>query len=183
MATPFAGGRINWENQKRFLPIVAQAAQTYHLDEALLHAVISTESGYEPRALSPKGAIGLMQVMPATGKQLNVGDITRMDANIEAGVKYMRFMIDQYFKNEPMTPLNKGLFAFASYNAGPNRIQQLRKVAAARGLDPNVWLNNVERVVAEKVGRETVTYVSNIYKYYVAYTLIVQEMDGKAKGR
>ena len=92
-------------------------------------------------------------------------------------------MIDQYLKDEPMDDLNKGLFAFASYNAGPNRIRQLRKEAAARGLDPNVWFNNVERVVAEKIGRETVTYVSNIYKYYVAYTLVMQEAQEKAEAK
>jgi membrane-bound lytic murein transglycosylase MltF len=92
-------------------------------------------------------------------------------------------MIDQYFKDEPMDDLNKGLFAFASYNAGPARIRSLRKLAAQRGLNPNVWFNNVERVVAEKIGRETTTYVSNIYKYYVAYTLTMQEMKEKATAK
>jgi membrane-bound lytic murein transglycosylase MltF len=139
------------------------------------------ESQLDQTVKSRVGAIGVMQVMPATGKELDVGDIRKIDPNIEAGVKYMRFMIDQYFKDEPMDELNKGLFAFASYNAGPNRIRQLRKEAAARGLDPNVWFNNVERVVAEKIGRETVTYVSNIYKYYIAYTLVMQERQEKEK--
>jgi membrane-bound lytic murein transglycosylase MltF len=90
-------------------------------------------------------------------------------------------MIDQYYKNEPMTDLNKALFTFASYNAGPARIQTLRKEAAKRGLDPNKWFNNVERVVSEKVGRETVTYVSNIYKYYIAYKLITEEQAEREK--
>jgi membrane-bound lytic murein transglycosylase MltF len=90
-------------------------------------------------------------------------------------------MIDTYFKDEPMDDLNKGLFAFASYNAGPNRIRQLRRLAATRGLNPNVWFNNVEHVVGEKIGRETVTYVANIYKYYVAYTLTQDAMGEKAK--
>jgi membrane-bound lytic murein transglycosylase MltF len=84
-------------------------------------------------------------------------------------------MIDQYFKDEPMTELDKGLFAFASYNAGPSRIRKLRLEAAKRGLDSNVWFDNVERVAAERMGRETVTYVSNIYKYYIAYTLVQGE--------
>jgi membrane-bound lytic murein transglycosylase MltF len=90
-------------------------------------------------------------------------------------VKYIRFMIDQYFAKEPMTDLDKGLFAFAAYNAGLGRIRQLRREAAARGLDANVWFNNVERIAAERIGRETVTYVSNIYKYYVAYLLVQGE--------
>jgi membrane-bound lytic murein transglycosylase MltF len=94
-------------------------------------------------------------------------------------VKYIRFMIDQYFEREPMTELNRTLFAFAAYNAGPSRIQRLRAEAARRGLDPNVWINNVEVVAAEKIGAETVTYVSNIYKYYVAYTLTLQQMEAR----
>jgi membrane-bound lytic murein transglycosylase MltF len=122
-----------------------------------------------------------MQLMPATGKEQGVGDITQTEANIHAGIKYMRFMIDQYYKDEPMTPLNKGLMTFASYNAGPGRIRQLRREAEKRGLDKNVWFGNVEQVASEKIGRETVTYVSNIYKYYVAYTLIVEQFEAKGE--
>lgn len=155
----------------------------YSMDYLLMIAQGYQESQLDQSVKSQVGAVGVMQVMPATGKELDVGDIKQIDPNIEAGVKYMRFMIDQYLKDEPMDDLNKGLFAFASYNAGPNRIRQLRKEAAARGLDPNVWFNNVERVVAEKIGRETVTYVSNIYKYYVAYTLVMQEAQEKAEAK
>jgi membrane-bound lytic murein transglycosylase MltF len=120
----------------------------------------------------------VMQVMPKTGKELAVGDISETEANIHAGVKYMRWMIDQYYGKEPMTKLDKALFAFASYNAGAGRISQMRKEAAKRGLDPNIWFHNVEYVAAEKIGAETVTYVSNIYKYYIAYKLI---MEAKAE--
>jgi membrane-bound lytic murein transglycosylase MltF len=115
-----------------------------------------------------------MQVMPATAKDMNVGNVKETEANIQAGVKYMRWMIDHYYEKEPMTPLDKALFSFASYNAGAGRISSLRKEAAKRGLDPNVWFQNVEYVVAEKVGQETISYVSNIYKYYVGYRLIIE---------
>jgi membrane-bound lytic murein transglycosylase MltF len=124
-----------------------------------------------------------MQVMPATGKDMKVGDITELEPNIHAGVKYIRFMMDQYYANEPMDKLNKGLFTFASYNAGPNRIKQLRERAAKRGLDPNRWFNNVELVVAEAIGRETVQYVSNIYKYYLAYKLALEQREARQKAR
>ena len=116
-----------------------------------------------------------MQIMPATGKDLAVGDIRQLEANVHGGVKYMRWMIDHYYKDEPMTDLNKALFAFASYNAGPGRLRGLRKEATARGLDPNVWFGNVEVVAADKIGAETVTYVSNIFKYAVAYKLVVAQ--------
>jgi membrane-bound lytic murein transglycosylase MltF len=124
-----------------------------------------------------------MQIMPATGRDLKVGDIRQVEPNVHAGVKYIRFMIDQYYKDEPMDNLNKGLFTFASYNAGPGRIRQLRAEAAKRGLDPNVWFGSVERIASERIGRETVTYVSNIYKYYVAYKLVMEERERRMKAK
>jgi membrane-bound lytic murein transglycosylase MltF len=143
------------------------------------------ESALDHSARSQVGAIGVMQVMPATGKELNVGDITELEPNIHAGVKYIRFMMDRYFKDEPMDALNKGLMTFAAYNAGPGRLRQLRREAEKRGLDPNVWFGNVERVASERIGRETVQYVSNIYKYYVAYKLAMEqrELREAAKGQ
>jgi membrane-bound lytic murein transglycosylase MltF len=149
------------------------------VDWLLMGAQGYQESQLNQNAKSPVGAIGVMQVMPATGKDLNVGDITEIEANIHAGIKYMRWMIDHYYGNEPMTKLDKALFAFASYNAGAGKISQLRKIAAKRGLDPNVWFHNVEYVAAEKIGQETVTYVSNIYKYYIAYRLIMESRAAK----
>jgi membrane-bound lytic murein transglycosylase MltF len=121
--------------------------------------------------------------MPATGKELKVGDIRQLDPNIHAGVKYIRFMMNQFYQKAPMDEINKGLFTFASYNAGPGRIAMLRKEAAKRGLNPNVWFNNVEVIAAEKIGRETVQYVSNIYKYYLAYKLLSEERAARHKAK
>ncbi len=149
----------------------------YDLDYLLMAAQGYQESTLDQNVKSPVGAIGVMQVMPPTGKELKVGDITQIEPNIHAGVKYMRFMMDQYFKDEPMDPLNKGLMTFASYNAGPGRIRQLRRETAKRGLDPNVWFGNVERIASERIGRETVTYVSNIYKYYITYRLLADQQQ------
>jgi len=155
----------------------------YELDYLLMMAQGYQESRLDHNVKSPVGAIGIMQVMPATGKALNVGDITQLEPNIHAGVKYIRLMMKQYYENEPMDSLNKGLFAFASYNAGPGRISQLRRQAAKRGLDPNKWFNNVEVIAAEKIGRETVQYVSNIYKYYLAYTMIMEQSEKREKAK
>ena len=144
----------------------------YDVDYMLMAAQGYQESRLDQTVKSQVGAIGVMQVMPPTGKELKVGDIQQVEPNIHAGVKYMRFMMDQYFKDEPMDNLNKGLMTFAAYNAGPGRLRQLRRETAERGLDPNVWFGNVERVASERIGRETVTYVSNIFKYYVSYRLL-----------
>lgn len=146
----------------------------YDLDYLLMMAQGYQESGLDQQVKSAVGAVGIMQVMPKTGEELKVGDVAQVEPNIHAGVKYIRYMMDNFYAKEPMTPMDKALFAFASYNAGPGRIQSLRRDAANRGLDPNVWFRNVEFVAAEKIGRETVTYVANIYKYYVAYSLVTQ---------
>jgi membrane-bound lytic murein transglycosylase MltF len=95
----------------------------------------------------------------------------------------MRFMMDEIYANEPMDDLNKVLMTFASYNAGPGRLRQLRRETAKRGLDPNVWFGNVERVASERIGRETVTYVSNIFKYYVAYRLLAEQRDRRLEAK
>jgi membrane-bound lytic murein transglycosylase MltF len=170
------------EERKKFLALVQffqKYGDKYGVDWLLMAAQGYQESQLDQSARSPVGAIGVMQIMPATGKDMDVGDITQAEPNINAGVKYMRYMIDQFFENEPMTKLDKALFAFASYNAGPGRVAQLRKEAAKRGLDPNIWFHNVEYVAAEKIGEETVTYVANIYKYYVAYRLILEAQEAR----
>jgi len=165
------------KERKKFVALIKyfqKYSDQYSVDWLLMAAQGYQESQLNQNAKSPVGAIGVMQLMPATGKDMKVGDIRKTEANINAGIKYMRFMIDQYYEKEPMTQLDKALFAFASYNAGPGRVRQLRQEAARRGLDPNVWFHNVEYVAAEKVGQETVTYVSNIYKYYISYRLIME---------
>ena len=173
------------ERQKlqKVVELFRKYGSQYNIDHLLMAAQGYQESTLDQNVKSPVGAIGVMQVMPPTGKQLNVGDITQLEPNIHAGVKYMRFMMDQYFKDEPMDNLNKGLMTFASYNAGPGRVRQLRREAAKRGLDPNVWFGNVERVASERIGRETVTYVSNIYKYYVTYRLMTEQQERRAAAK
>ena len=166
--------------RKKFLKLVdlfRKYGDRYGVDWMLMAAQGYQESRLNQNARSPVGAIGVMQLMPATGKEMNVGDIALTEPNINAGVKYMRFMIDHYYESEPMTKLDKALFAFASYNAGAGRVRQLRKVAERRGLDPNVWFHHVEVVAEEKIGQETVTYVGNIYKYFVAYRLIEESLQ------
>src|SRR5258706_181328 len=110
-------------------------------------------------------------------------DLTQIEPTIHAGVKFLRAMMNEHYASEPMDRLNKGLFTFAAYNAGPGRVAQLRRLAARRGLDPNVWFNNVELMAAEKIGRETVTYVSSIYKYYLAYQMLAEERALRERAR
>jgi membrane-bound lytic murein transglycosylase MltF len=143
----------------------------YDLDWILLAAQGYQESRLDQKAVSPVGAIGIMQVMPyvAKSKQVNIPNIYTTENNIHAGAKVMRHLMDVYFKDIEGDSLNRQLIAIGAYNCGPTRMSRLRKEAAARGLNPNVWFDNVENVVAHRVGRETVTYVSNVYKYYTSF--------------
>ena len=154
----------------------------YGIDWLLMAAQGYQESQFDQSRRSPVGAIGVMQLMPATGNEMRVGDITTLEANVHAGIKYVRFMVDTYYNEPQLDQLNKVLFSFAAYNAGPNRIRTLRRRTAERGLDPNVWFDNVERLAAEDIGRETVQYVSNIYKYYIAYTLVQEDVARALNG-
>jgi membrane-bound lytic murein transglycosylase MltF len=148
----------------------------YSLDYLLVVA-----QGYQESMLNQSarngGAVGIMQVKPAlaAAPPISVHDITTAQNNIEAGVKMLHTIEDKYFNDPKIDPMNRLLLTFAAYNAGPTRIAALRRQAAAQGLDPNVWFGNVELVVAQSVGQVTVQYVSNIYKYYVAYKLVVQQ--------
>jgi membrane-bound lytic murein transglycosylase MltF len=166
---------------ERTVELFRKYGDRYDIDHLILMAQGYQESQLNQNARSPVGAIGIMQVMPATGKDMKVGDISQIEPNIHAGVKFLRAMMFEYYAKEPMDPLNKGLFTFAAYNAGPGRVRGLRRTAAGRGLNPNVWFNNVELIAAEKIGRETVTYVSNIYKYYLAYQMIEEQRAAREK--
>nr|WP_116311099.1 transporter substrate-binding domain-containing protein [Cupriavidus taiwanensis] len=164
---------------KRFQQTIAffeKYGKDYGFDPLMLAAQGFQESQLNQEARSHVGAVGIMQIMPATGKELNVGNIRMAEANVHAGAKYMDRLMTKYFPDAHFSEADRPLFAFASYNAGPGNIAKMRKEAAARGLDPDKWFNNVEIVVAEKIGIETTTYVRNIFKYYAAYRLM-QDMQ------
>lgn len=146
----------------------------YDLDWLLLIAQAYQESRLDQGARSPAGAVGVMQLLPATGEAMDVGDITVLENNVHAGVRYLRWMMDHYYADEAMDETNRTLFALASYNAGPRRVRELRNEALELGLDPNAWFDNVEYVAAQRIGRETVDYVSNIFKYRIAFRLIME---------
>ncbi|GJG94250.1 transglycosylase SLT domain-containing protein [Cupriavidus pauculus] len=160
---------------KRFkltVSIFETYGKQYNFDPLMLAAQGFQESQLRQDAKSRVGAIGIMQLMPATGKELGVGDIKVTPSNIHAGAKYLDQLMTRYFQDAKFSEMNRPLFAFASYNAGPGKIAKMRTLAAERGLNPDVWFNNVEVVVAENVGIETTTYVRNIYKYYASYRLL-----------
>jgi membrane-bound lytic murein transglycosylase MltF len=182
----FARRATTGEGRQKFLALkdmFRKYGDQYSLDYLLMMAKGYQESRLNQTVRSRVGAIGIMQIMPATGKSLNVGDIRQVEPNIHAGVKYTRKLMNEYLGNEPLDDLNRGFFTLASYNAGPSRIRQLRREAARRDLDPNVWFGHVERIASERIGRETVSYVSSINKYYIAFRLVSEEEQRRAATR
>jgi membrane-bound lytic murein transglycosylase MltF len=149
----------------------------YHFPYLLLAAQGYQESGLNPRLRSRAGAVGVMQIKPGTAAAdpIDITGVEKTDRNIEAGAKYLRYVMNHYYAGEPMDQINRGLLALASYNAGPDRIQKLRAVAAAEGYDPNHWFNNVEFIAAREIGAETPNYVGNVYKYYLAYKMVTEQ--------
>lgn len=176
-------GRNDWKKFEQTIALFEKYGDKYGFDPVMLAAQGFQESRLDQSVRSPVGAIGIMQLMPATGAEMKVGDVTVSEPNVHAGAKYMNTIMTQYFEDAHFDELNRTLFAFASYNAGPNRIARLRGVAAQRGLNPDVWFENVEIVVSEKIGRETTTYVRNIVKYYFSYKLTQEMTEEQRKAR
>lgn len=171
------------EHMQRFnltIRFFKKYGELYDFDHLMLAALAYQESKLDQNLKSHAGAVGVMQILPSTAKDKNVGipDIYDLDPNIHAGTKYLRFMADNYFAKDPdLDERNRALFSFASYNAGPAKVARMRAEAEKMGLDPNQWFGNVEVVAAKRIGRETVQYVSNILKYYVAYKLLEDKID------
>ncbi|MFC1680702.1 transglycosylase SLT domain-containing protein [Pseudomonadota bacterium] len=166
------------ERLNRTIDHFQKYAEAYSFDWLMLAAMGYQESGLDQSKRSSVGAVGVMQMLPSTARDPNVGieDIHVMEHNIHAGTKYLRFLRDRYFSVDDISELDQTLFAFASYNAGPARINGLREEAEDKGLDPDVWFGNVEVIAARRIGAETVNYVSNIFKYYVVYRLYFDQL-------
>jgi membrane-bound lytic murein transglycosylase MltF len=177
--TKYIKNHYKGEDRKRLeaaAVFLKKYGKQYNFDWLMLAALAYQESTIDQSKKSHVGAIGVMQILPSTAKDKNVNiqNIKKIESNIHAGTKYLRFILDRYFNDPEIDALNRVLLTFASYNAGPSKILKLREKTEAMGLDPNIWFRNVEIVAARQIGRETVQYVSNIFKYYIAYQLILE---------
>jgi membrane-bound lytic murein transglycosylase MltF len=172
-----ATAESDWQRFEKTVALFRKYGARYNFDYLMVTALAYQESGLNQNARSHVGAIGIMQLMPETGRSLKVGDITRVEPNVHGGFKYLRQIYDRHLDTEGLDEQNRTLLAIASYNAGSGRVARLRAEAAAKGLDPNQWFNHVELIAARRVGHETVVYVRNIYKYYIAYRLQLETLE------
>jgi len=184
----WAANALSEEDYARFNDlegIFQRYGETYGIEYLLAAAQGYQESRLNQEVRSSAGAIGVMQLLPATAADRNVAipDIENVESNIHAGIKYMDFLRDRYFSSPDISPLDKELLALGAYNAGPTRMISMRKKAEEQGYDPNVWFDNVELVAAQEIGRETVQYVSNIFRYYLTYRMVADQELRHAQAR
>jgi membrane-bound lytic murein transglycosylase MltF len=162
------------EDRKRYeetVGVIKQYAGQYEFDWLLISAQAYQESRFDQNKRSDAGALGVMQVLPATAasKAVGIPDISVLENNVHAGVKYLHWLRETYYSDEAISPLDRILFSFGAYNAGPGNMQRARRRAKKLGLDPNRWFNNVEIGMYRAVSGQPASYVRNIYKYYVTY--------------
>lgn len=153
-------------------------ADKYNLDTLLLLAQGYQESRLNQGTRSHAGAVGIMQVLPKTASSppIEIHDVEKdPEQNIHAGAKYMRHLIGTYLNEPDLDQTNRLLLGLAAYNAGPGNLRKMRKKTSQMNLNPNLWFNHVEYGAAHVIGRETVQYVSNVYKYYLAYRLVEED--------
>ncbi len=176
----WAANALGDEDYQRFNDlqhIFQRYGEQYGIEYLFAAAQGYQESRLDQSVRSAAGAVGVMQLLPETAADKNVAipDILDVESNIHAGIKYMDFLRDRYFSDPDITPINQALLALGAYNAGPGRMIRMRATAGKKGYDPNVWFDNVELVAAEEIGRETVQYVSNIYRYYLTYRMVANQ--------
>jgi membrane-bound lytic murein transglycosylase MltF len=159
-----------------FVALFRKYGERYDFDHLALMAQAYQESGLDHSKKSHRGAVGIMQLLPSTAADpnVNIGNLKKLENNIHAGTKYLAFIRDRYFNDAAINTENRLALSWAAYNAGPARVLKMRDKAEKMGLDPNIWFSNVELAAGKMTGRETVQYVANIYKYYVAYKLASQ---------
>lgn len=175
----FIDNPLAHEERKKYQEVIKLFrvyGEKYGFDPLALAAQAYQESKLDNSVRSHRGAVGIMQMMPATARDRNVDidDIEVLENNIHAGVKYLQFLRERYFSGKGISPIDQRLFTWAAYNAGPANVIRIRKAARKKGLDHNVWFGNVEVMAARMISREPVQYVANIYKYYTAYSLITE---------
>ncbi|MDX1455683.1 MAG: transporter substrate-binding domain-containing protein [Gammaproteobacteria bacterium] len=163
------------EKLREYADLFRKYGDKYDIDWVALVAQAYQESGLDQSVRSPAGAIGMMQLLKSTAEtpNVNIPDIEDLENNVHAGAKYMNFLRERYFADEPISEFDKLAFTWAAYNAGPRKLRLIREHAEKLGYDPNQWFGNVEFAALDLVGSEPVRYVANIYKYYVAYRLTI----------
>ena len=166
----------NIDKMENLSHIFFRYSKQYDFDYLMLMAQGFQESGLNQHKVSNKGAVGIMQILPSTARDPNVDipNIYTSTNNIHAGIKYMRYLQDQYFSRSEIDYDNKIYLSLAAYNAGPGNINKMRRYAKEQGYNPNIWFNNVELITRKHIGLQPIVYVNNINRYFIVYKQIMK---------
>lgn len=162
-------GRTERQRLEKVRPVLQQHAEQQGFDWLMLAALAFKESTLNPSARGASGATGLMQITPAAARSVGVSNIQNLDGNVQASSKYLALIRRNFFNSPQLNERERMAFVLAGYNLGPQRVQSLRAEARRRGLNPNQWFFQVERVAMEQMGMGVVSYVNAVNKYYLAY--------------
>ncbi|NBA97319.1 transglycosylase SLT domain-containing protein [Pseudomonas sp. R5(2019)] len=154
---------------EKLRPVLQRHAIAQNLDWLNLAALAFKESSLNPQARGSGGATGLLQITPAAAQRVGVGNINQVDSNVQAGARYLSMIRRTFFAGNQFNERERMAFVLAAYNMGPERVQGMRAEARRRGLNPNQWFFQVERIAMEQVGMSVVSYVSSVNKYYLAF--------------
>jgi membrane-bound lytic murein transglycosylase MltF len=171
---PWVRDYMKREDLKKFskyAPLFKKYGEMYGVDWMLVEAQAFQESGLNPDVRSPAGAVGLMQLLPSTAEWMGFKEHLSPENNVHAGVKYLKYLMDQYYPEDEYSATERLRFALATYNAGPGNMQKSVKRSEEMGYDPTVWFDNVEMGTMRQVGLEPVHYVRNINKYYLSFLI------------
>ncbi|MFJ2286185.1 transglycosylase SLT domain-containing protein [Pseudomonas iridis] len=154
---------------EKLRPTLQKHAAAQNMDWLNLAALAFKESALQPNARSGSGPTGLMQITPSAAQRVGVNNIQNLDANVQAGAKYLALIRRKFFNSPKLNERERMAFTLAAYNIGPERVQGMRAEARRRGLNPNQWFFQVERIAMEQVGMGAVSYVNSVNKYYLAF--------------
>jgi len=175
--------RSDRQKLEKLRPVLQRHAQAQGIDWLNLAALAFKESALDPNARGASGATGLLQITPAAAQRVGVGNIQNVDNNVQAGAKYLAMIRRKFFSSPKLNERERMAFVLAAYNMGPERVQGMRTEARRRGLNPNQWFFQVERVAMEQVGMAPVNYVNSVNKYYLAFDRERGSLEGASLER
>lgn len=171
--------RADRQRLEKLRPVLQKHAEAQNMDWLNLAALAFKESALQPNARSGSGPTGLMQITPSAAQRVGVGNIHNLDANVQASAKYLAMIRRKFFSSPKLNERERMAFVLAAYNMGPERVQGMRAEARRRGLNPNQWFFQVERIAMEQVGMGAVSYVNSVNKYYLAFDRERESLEPK----
>lgn len=175
--------RQDRERLEKIRPMLQRHADEQGMDWLNLAALAFKESALNPGARGSGGASGLLQITPSAAQRVGVSNIQSADDNVQAGARYLALIRRKFFSSPKVNERERMAFVLAAYNLGPERVQGMREEARKRGLNPNQWFFQTERIAMEQAGMGVVSYVNSVNKYYLAFDHERDSLESDSPGK